>query len=522
MADNTYILAMYDIRGKQNFIYKSNRMKEIVGASYLIRDCFKEFLYPAAAECFGKGIFCYKDCTEESDGAFTEEGFKKHMNQDGYIGEVVYDGGGNFFVLYKDKGAYQKVNRHFYRRLLEGTYSLWVLTSYIEGVDFDNYRADQARLYEIHRRREREESTIPPVNTLPVVQTDYRTSLPLAAVLKTKAVDGKLVSRKVSYESKMKYEKYKRLMDENSEDRQIRGTQHLDELVTEKGKESLLAVIHIDGNSMGAQVEKCLDSLKNESYEECVNELRRFSQEIQKNYISDRIEDINKILEGRKGIRFVVYAGDDMTFICNARDAYDVVMEYFRGLAASESANDEEGKRTSCAGIAIFHSHAPFADAYRIAEECSESGKKLMKEEGITNASLIDFHYCQGAFGTSLEQIREEEATTECSRPWFVRCVGEDGTRLIREKYVSIDIVEKMRAELKKAGRGNIKNLAFSAKKSAADFKTEQERIKAHQTEKEIDFSLGGLLDDEMQRKLIYDMVLVYDLWFDRKETKGE
>ncbi len=76
-----------------------------------------------------------------------------------------------------------------------------------------------------------------------------------------------------------------------------------------------------------------------------------------------------------------------------------------------------------------------------------------------------------------------------------------------------------MRAELDKAGRGNIKNLAFSAKKSPADFKTEQERIKAHQTEKKIDFSLGGLLGDKIQRKLIYDMVLVYDLWFERKET---
>ena len=40
--------------------------------------------------------------------------------------------------------------------------------------------------------------------------------------------------------------------------------------------------------------------------------------------------------------------------------------------------------------------------------------------------------------------------------------------------------------------------------------------------EKKNDFSLGGLLNDEMQRKLIYDMVIVYDIWFDREETKDE
>ena len=46
------------------------------------------------------------------------------------------------------------------------------------------------------------------------------------------------------------------------------------------------------------------------------------------------------------------------------------------------------------------------------------------------------------------------------------------------------------------------------------------ERIRAHQQEKQIDFTLGGRLDDEMQRKLIYDMVLVYDLWFDDTNVK--
>ncbi len=44
----------------------------------------------------------------------------------------------------------------------------------------------------------------------------------------------------------------------------------------------------------------------------------------------------------------------------------------------------------------------------------------------------------------------------------------------------------------------------------------ELERIRAHQPDKEIDFTLGGVLkDEEIIRKLIYDMVLVYDLWFD-------
>ena len=121
MEDKGYILAMYDIRGKQDFIYKSSKIKEIVGASYMIRDCFDDCLFPAAEDCSEKGIFSYrrKDQGEDSDD-FTVENFEKRL-EEGYIGEVIYDGGGNFFVLYRDAVIYKEVNRRFYHNLLEKT-----------------------------------------------------------------------------------------------------------------------------------------------------------------------------------------------------------------------------------------------------------------------------------------------------------------------------------------------------------------------------------------------------------------
>ena len=173
------ILAMYDIRGKQDFIYKSNKIREIVGGSYLIRDCFDDCLFPAARDCSEKGIFSYRRKKKKEDtDDFTVEHFKKRL-EEGYIGEVIYDGGGNFFVLYKNADIYREVNRRFYRALLAHTYSLRVLTTYIDPVNFEDYRGDQRRLYDRHRKREQMESMIHPVNTLPIVQTDYRTSLPL-------------------------------------------------------------------------------------------------------------------------------------------------------------------------------------------------------------------------------------------------------------------------------------------------------------------------------------------------------
>lgn len=588
MGQEKYILAMYDILGKQDYIYKSSKIKEIAGGSYIIRDCFAECLFPAAKEvseeekekrkkegkaCSGSGIFTYKwkNMVKERDpqevkmlegepADFTPENFKSRIEK-GYIGEVVYDGGGNFFVLYRGIDDYRKVNRRFYRKLLEKTYSLRVLTTYIEGVDFDNYLADRNKMYAKHKRREQRESMTAPVNTLPIVQTDYRTSLPLTELQKIGDRE-----EKVSYESKKKYEKYAELekyeqpirygdctengkfrRDEEGESenqiaRQAMGSRLLDNMITEKGEESLLAVIYIDGNNMGAKVDSCLDAGDDKSYETCVKALREFSDEIQTHYIDNRIRDVDTFLsENTKKLRrFVIYAGDEITFICNARNAYDVAKEYLTKLAAD---SPEGAPRTSCAGIAVFHSHAPFREAYRIAEECCESGKKLMKELKIKNASMIEFHYCQGAFGTSLEAIRKDEETEDCSRPWFVYYDGEKGAEsgekpaLIKRKYVSDDIVQEMKKMLNKIGNSNIKDLAVSAKRSEADFRSELERISAHQKaekqEDKVDFTLGGLLDDkdaerktelmDIQRKLIYDMAIVYDIWFnDEKRAEEE
>ena len=57
--ENKYALAMYDIRGKQEFIYRSSRIKEIIGGSALIRDCFKE-LYKSLRKNLEKVFFITK------------------------------------------------------------------------------------------------------------------------------------------------------------------------------------------------------------------------------------------------------------------------------------------------------------------------------------------------------------------------------------------------------------------------------------------------------------------------------
>ena len=252
------VLAMYDVRGKQEYIYRSKKIREIVGASCIIRDVFSDYLYPAACEVRNRmkdlgeqeAIYLYdKEETEK----FSVEAFEQRMTEGGYIGEVVYDGGGNFLILYRDKETCVQVNRLFTRKLMEHTYTLKVLCTILEDPDFGQYRKDNQRLYEQHQKNERTESVIYPVNSLPVVQVDPLTSKPLSV---RRTVPGEREGMKMSLEQAAKNDKYR---EEAKRQGDMVGEKILDRIVTQKGEESLLAVIYIDGNNMGAKVGACLE-----------------------------------------------------------------------------------------------------------------------------------------------------------------------------------------------------------------------------------------------------------------------
>lgn len=511
---NKYVLAMYDVRGKQDFIFRSKHIKEIIGASAMISEIFEDYLYEAAIEyrnqCCDMGNS--EALIRSNDREFTRKDFCDSMEKTKqYVGQVVYDGGGNFFVLYKNKEIYRQINKIFSKKVLEETYSLKVISAYIEGVDFHDFKGDRKKLYEIHRKIEAVETPCVPALVLPFTQVDYATSMPL---YKTKKIAGE--EKKLTRESYQKYKKFEEIR-KRGETEDVLDEKILDNLVTEKGRESLLAIIYIDGNNMGAKVKDCLEKVSN--YEDCVRELRKLSSDIQRIFIDERKKAIDEALkkkyndQGKR--RFVVQAGDEINFICNARDAYTIVKEYFRDLPEEYSA---------CAGISIFHSHTPYSEAYRIAEECCESGKKKMKRLGLQEANLIDMQYCQAGIGIDLETIRKREVGDLISKPWFVKKYDVEN---MDEDCFTLDMVEKLADQLNKMARSNVKALAEYIRKDLTTLKMELKRIDAHSDkEKNVNLNLedeygNTLLDDEKMQKLLYDVVILYDLWFREEGNKN-
>lgn len=525
---NKYVLAMYDIRGKQKFIYRSGHLKEIQGASLIIEDLFDDYLYPAAravrdrlylgSEAKGDAIRRY-DRNSDSVDDFCFKKFERRMEDGTCLGETVYDGGGNFLVLFKNAEICRLVTTEFSKRILRNIQTLKVLCSYKEDVHPEDFEADRTELYRIHRYNENQEISSVPYGTLPIVMTDPITLLPFTSFVKGKGIR----DQKVTAEGCAKYKKYWESLNNPAKKKEIASEKFLDRLVENKGEESLLAVIYIDGNNMGAKVAEANQGKK--SYDECVNNLRTFSKEIQKIFIDDRLTKIDQItgekknrsnhalIKGQKAnMRLVLGAGDEITIICNARDALEVVRNYLKELPKGFS---------SCAGISVFHSHAPFADAYRIAEECCENGKVLMKQKAEKNpawknACMLDFQFNQGMIGASLEEIRRRDNTEEFQTPWLV--CGNN----IDDAEVTIEMVESMAAVLRIFGRSNAKGLLEAAQNGEDELNMEIQRICGHMdTSKREKLDMDFLKQKDLVRKLIIQMMPVYDIWFAGEETGG-
>lgn len=525
MSDRRPVLAMYDIRGKQEFIFRTNKLQEIVGGSWIIRDLFSDFLFPAAREVGGvdkadgtgaKGIYSYKEMPAgggRDSSFFSEEGFWEHMRQ-GYLGEVVYDGGGNFLLLFRDAETFRNVTYAFTKAVLKAVGTLRVLGTYVEIADFFHYDEDNRRLYAKHRVNEAQESNIRPWACLPIVQVDRKTSMPI--VWKKRDGNG-AITEEWSLESRAKIEKYRSeirkmqisgrgKISSAERDFYLKNEKKLDRLVYEKGIESQIAVVYVDGNNMGAQVQEVIRGKT--TYNDCVNALRHFSDEIQRIYIE---EGIRKAMEGvgdsENSYRIVVSAGDEINFIVNARDAFRCACSYLEGLR-------EETGASSCAGIAVFNSHAPYADAYRIAEEACESGKQKMKDIGLQRGCFLDFHFCQGAIGVSLDRIRREESGDVLSRPWLI-WLDQDSSP--NGEYTDYADIRRIIHILQIFGRSNVKGLMQAALLSETTLEMELNRMYAHLSDEKKE----GIRDEwkwlssyTKKRQALYDIVTGYDMWF--------
>lgn len=421
------ILAKYDVSGIQNYIFASNRLRENMGASYNVSRILRQLLPEAVREsvALDPGKTVVTDWEKVENGKFLSAD-----NQE-IAAEILYIGGGNAVVIYEDEALYNKASRLFAIKTAEQCQGITVVSA---GVNTEeDYSKDMARLAQelaVIKRKMKREILLSPY---PIVEQDPSYGIPVTHRFMFK--EGCF-----SDMSTVQYEKYMASnlnVEDGSEDWHY--AVQMEELIRERGEDSYVAVVHIDGNRMGELISANLG--ENRSYNEAIPEIRKMSSRIAqvnkaayKNMVSilAKASDRNPL-----PLRPLVMDGDDLTFICGAQYGIPVVKAYLRRLLQMA---DERFPVSACGGIAFVHSHFPFQIAYQIAEECCGNAKKCWYEKRADNkeTGYLDFHVVQGAYVRELkargergrERIRpfritkEEDLTRPDSIDCFERTLG--------------------------------------------------------------------------------------------------
>ncbi len=435
-------LVIVDTAQIQPYIFGSNRLRENIGASYLVAQATGDWAKKAVQQVAPRNNI-------KADG--TLDGTRCIENSvDNLDAEVLYAGGGNFVVLFREGAKARDFTRALSRGALKDAPNLqlvitqnpfeWhseslskkVKASFAKLADEKHARLLSAPLMGLGVTVMCRSTGWPAVGLAPAIGDDPER--PASAEI--------LAKLRVVSEAN---QRLRTLLPLPDRDYDYPG--QLDHLGGTKGEHNFIAVVHADGNGMGQRVmdigKNYPDPSQNRAY---ITALREFSEQVDvaaqqalrdvldmllkrlvkdggdrivhKNAAEKVIAEI-QLAEDGKGkwflpFRPIVFGGDDVTFVCDGRLGLSLAIEYMRRLEAhTGDLPDRKGRLTACAGIAIVKAHYPFARAYALADELCKSAKNYRRRIRELNShwddSCLDWHFALSGLLGSIEEIRDRE-----------------------------------------------------------------------------------------------------------------
>lgn len=359
------------IQGIQTYIFQTNTLKDIVGASDLVNRLCDDFV----------DIFAQKDTN------------------------VIVHAAGNIKCIFDNEDDCAKAVRDFPRYAMEKAPGITISQAVVTISDSNDFKESTDKLEQrLHAQRNH------PVKSLTcglmAIERSRTTGLPAVKFEKNEYLDAGTVSkRECKNDSKEKSDLYQKLTGESiSPDKRPYDTKDLTD------RNDWIAVIHADGNGLGEVISKIGSD---------IDELHNFSENLDKATIAAAQQaynslgiDSNKVLP----IRPIVIGGDDLTILCRGDHAVKFVKAYLEAFE-KETAIKTGHQLTACAGIAYVKSSYPFYYGYDLAEELCGYAKKDAKSDEMKNVnkglapSCLMFHKVQSSFVEDYNTIIKKELT---------------------------------------------------------------------------------------------------------------
>ena len=395
------LLAKYDIRGIQKFIFRTKKLKEIRA----VQNIPEKIIF----ESFKNSANTVLNLNKEN---ISDTEYLNVLNEKGI--QILDKAGGNAYVLFDCDNAkyiYEKISQEMAFYILKKTYSLELVYACVECTE--NFFADYEKLNAKLGKLKSKMPSAYHIGAFPICRSDKDTYLPIIAKDK--------YNNDVTMESELKRQFDSSLSDSKDENM-------IDNYIQEKGIDSHIAIIHIDGNNMGKRINDILQqadysnaktvfaSIKvRDRFEKVCEKMKELTDEYKEMLSKDSKNKAKKIYL----VHAVIQAGDDITYITRADIALSFTKKFIELISQEymiDDTNDPQYLISACAGIAYIDSHFPFSDGYDLAEACCSNAKARAKKNKSSNGYIgnwIDFEICRHIKNVNLSQSRKLYGTVD-------------------------------------------------------------------------------------------------------------
>ncbi|QNU68455.1 hypothetical protein EHE19_008680 [Ruminiclostridium herbifermentans] len=411
-------LVVSEVSQKQNYIFKSNKLKENIGASINIRkiteslpDDIQKELKCSMEKIFaggGKNIYCFSKL-EEAKNFVYKYSFEILENYHGveiFMAVQEYDKEKEF-IFDAIQRLYQKLEEK--KRARKASYRLYGLG--INEICTSSLMPANDSINDDGKKRLISNETYEKLNAVNYIDKEL------------KAVDGTEITD------------FKELMPDNFSD--YRFPREFNKLGGKKDEKRYIAVVVVDGNGMGKKLEKFQrifndteDTPSEQFNEKYKKEYLDFSNKIDSLYkdaLKSTIQllgesipklmkrDDYKIEDKVMPFRPLIQAGDDVCYVMDARIAIDFTYQLLSYINEHQIQFNACGvrstmKMSACAGIAIVKEGYPFFKAHQLAESLCNNAKANINGSDIC---CLDFHIAQGEISGDIQNIRQKNYKTK-------------------------------------------------------------------------------------------------------------
>lgn len=445
-------IAVIETTSNQNFIFGTNRLREIVGGS--------EIIYAAVVDLVLEACGYKKEDIKIARKRGGLSRFEKA--KDSKVRFLLITSGKA--ILIGEESELKDVIRKVTERALVLMPGMTVRGGIAEAEEETAERLNAA-IKKAHEQLNVLRSRIPSndlrFQRLPVVAECTSSGLPAWGELKVSEGETIIVSESVKAKRFYRNYGWERLTTWLHEQDRKWFVKSIDEL--EERMQSRIArwvaVVHADGNGLGQIFMDFLNRSGAKDYNDYITKYRNFSLALEECTIVATQQAIKDVWgEEAKEIPFIpiIVGGDDLTVICEGAKAVPFTQAFLREFEKQTENRPEitaiaKKGLTACAGIAIVKPHFPFHRAYKLAEALIASAKDVGKKDENNYRSALHYHVHFDSSGADWEHIHRQldvPGPAHLSmQPWIV--FRDNESRLAKNSLRSISRLWKGISALK-------------------------------------------------------------------------